>query len=241
MNARLAGLRAVLFTAVLGFCSAAVLAAATINVPAGGNFQTALNSAHAGDVIMLAAGAAFQGPFVLPVNSGSSYITIRTSAADSALPPAGTRIDPSYSGVLPKLVADASTDLAIISTVAGSNHFMFIGVEITPTSGASLFQLVQLALGSETSLSQLPTDFVFDRCYLHGDPKNGTRRGIAMNAPNVTSRRRDDRDDQRPISQYAVLGDGARLRWTLPSQPRDPAGPTRRRSFVADLRQRDTQ
>ncbi|MCX6621742.1 MAG: hypothetical protein NTY38_11845, partial [Acidobacteria bacterium] len=35
-------------------------------------------------------------------------------------------------------------------------------------------------------MSELPNDFVFDRCYLHGDPVLGTRRGVAMNAPNIT-------------------------------------------------------
>ena len=72
MSTRFAGFAAVrlttvLFAAVLGFCGSRELAAATINVAAGGDFQAALNSAHAGDVIMLAAGATFQGPFLLPV------------------------------------------------------------------------------------------------------------------------------------------------------------------------------
>ncbi len=172
--------------AVIVFCGAGALAAATINVPAGGDFQAALNSAAAGDVIQLAAGATYQGPFLLPANPGTSYITIRTSAADSALPPAGARIDPSYAGVLPKLVADGGAGLPVIRTSPGSNHFRFIGVEISPTRGVSLYQLVQLGDGDETSLAQLPNDFVFDRSYLHGDPAAGTRRGIAMNVPNVT-------------------------------------------------------
>jgi uncharacterized protein (TIGR03437 family) len=166
-------------------CSGAALSGATINVPAGGDFQAALNSAQGGDVILLAAGATYTGPFVLPANSGA-YITIRTSAPDSALPPPGSRIDPSYSSILPKLVGDGDRDLPIVSATPTSSHFQFIGVEITPTPGAALYQLVQLGTGSETSLDQLPGDFVFDRCYLHGDPAQGTRRGIAMNVPNVT-------------------------------------------------------
>jgi hypothetical protein len=74
--------------AVLVFCISTV-SAATISVGAGGDFQAALNNARGGDVIMLAAGATFRGPFELPANSGSGYITIRTSAADSSLPAAG--------------------------------------------------------------------------------------------------------------------------------------------------------
>ena len=158
--------------------------AATINVAAGGNFQAALDSAQPGDVITLAADATFTGPFTLPFNPGPAYITIRTSAPDSSLPPAGTRIDPSYSGVLPKLVAGLGAP--VISTTPGSSHFQFIGVEIKPNPGTNLYALVELGTGTETSLAQLPNDFVFDRSYLHGDPTVGTRRGIAMNAPNVT-------------------------------------------------------
>ncbi len=167
-------------------CCAGTLAAKTINVPADGDFQAALNAAQAGDVIQLAAGATYQGPFTLPANAGSSYITIRTSAADSNLPAAGARIDPSYSSVMPKLVGNGDRNSPILTTTPGSSHFQLIGVEITPTPGAALYQLVQLGTGVETSLDQLPTDFVFDRCYLHGDPDQGSRRGIAMNVPNVT-------------------------------------------------------
>ena len=74
----------------------------------------------------------------------------------------------------------------MIRTTQSSSHYQFIGLEITPTDGAFVLQLVQLGDGNETSLSQLPNDFVFDRCYLHGDPTVGSRRGVAMNAPNIT-------------------------------------------------------
>jgi uncharacterized protein (TIGR03437 family) len=171
--------------AILGV-SACAVSAAIISVPDGGDFQAALNSANAGDVITLAAGAVFKGPFELPPNPGNDYITIRTDAADSSLPLPGVRITPDYAGVLPKLVADWTAHLPVIRTVQGSNHYQFIGVEISPTAGTYLLQLVQLGDGSETSMSQLPRDFIFDRCYLHGDPVVGTRRGVAMNAPNVT-------------------------------------------------------
>jgi uncharacterized protein (TIGR03437 family) len=171
--------------AIFGLCVLSA-SASTIDVPAGGDFQEALNSARAGDVITLAAGAVYKGPFLLPPNSGSDYITIRTNAADTSLPAPGTRITPEYAGLLPKLVADWTEHLPVIRTMQGSSHYQFIGVEISPTAGTYLLQLVQLGDGSETSLSDLPVDFVFDRCYLHGDPVVGTRRGVAMNAPGVT-------------------------------------------------------
>lgn len=180
MRSRFAG-----YPAILGYF-VFTASASTINVPAGGDFQGALNAARSGDVITLAAGAVYKGPFELPPNPGSDYITIRTDAADSSLPAPGVRITPEYASLLPKLVADWTEHLPVVRTVRGSSHYQFIGVEISPTAGTYLLQLVQLGDGSETSLSDLPSDFIFDRCYLHGDPTVGSRRGVAMNAPNVT-------------------------------------------------------
>src|SRR5260221_7309151 len=70
----------------------------TLAVAAGQDFQAALNAAQPGDQITLQAGAVFTGPFTLPAKSGSGWITIRTSAPDSSLPPYGTRITPAYAG-----------------------------------------------------------------------------------------------------------------------------------------------
>src|SRR5438552_13331234 len=65
----------------------------TIAVAAGGNFQAALVLAHPGDVITLAAGATYRGPFTLPNKSGAGWITVRTSTPDGSLP-LGTRVTP---------------------------------------------------------------------------------------------------------------------------------------------------
>src|SRR6185503_19656324 len=55
---------------------------ATINVPAGGNFQSALNSAQPGDTVVLQAGAQYAGNFTLPAKTGSGWIVIRTSGME---------------------------------------------------------------------------------------------------------------------------------------------------------------
>src|SRR5688500_610571 len=74
-------------------------------VAAGGNLQQAITDANLGDTIVLEAGATFNGNFTLPnKTTGSGWITIRTSAPDSDLPPAGTRITPAHSPVMAKLV-----------------------------------------------------------------------------------------------------------------------------------------
>jgi hypothetical protein len=128
-------------------------------------------------VIALEAGATFSGPFTLPARAGDGWVTIRSSA-EGRLPPPGTRVDPAQADAMPKLVA---TSAPVVSTARGAHHYRFVGIEIRPRPGAFLTNLVQLGSG-ETSVEHLPHHIVFDRCYLHGDPRRGTRRGIAMNS-----------------------------------------------------------
>src|SRR6187455_1548506 len=59
--------------------SASASFAATFVVPAGGDLQAAINTAAAGDTIVLEAGAIYRGPFTLPNKTGESYITIQSS------------------------------------------------------------------------------------------------------------------------------------------------------------------
>jgi HYR domain-containing protein len=148
-------------------------------VPAGGDFQAALDAAVPGDVIILEAGATFTGTFVLPVKTGDGWIVVRTSACDSDLPQSpGHRIDPSFAAFLPKLVAPDAQPA--IRATPGAHHFWFLGVEVRPAPGTFSFNLIELGV-NETSEADLPHHLIFDRCYIHGDPVQGTRRGIAMN------------------------------------------------------------
>src|SRR5438132_3577377 len=144
----------------------------TITVPAGGDFQAALNAANSGDVITLQAGATYTGPFTLPAKAGTGWIIVRTSTPDSALPPPGNRIDPSYAPLMPKLVL--GRDGNILRTASGAHHVRFIGIDLHPTSGTYIHTLV--SLGNDAH------DLIFDRCYLHGDPAAGSRQGIEMNS-----------------------------------------------------------
>src|SRR5262249_14680512 len=93
----------------------------TITVAAGGDFQRALNQSHPGELIPLQAGATFTGNFTLPNKSGSEWIVIRSSAADSNLPPPGTRITPSYSSALPKIVSP--NNMPAIKTSPTAHHY----------------------------------------------------------------------------------------------------------------------
>jgi hypothetical protein len=169
----------------------------TLAVRAGGDFQAALNAANPGDVITLEAGATFVGPFRLPAKAGSRWIIVRSSTEDAAvpegcvrktstkLPAPGCRVDPSYAPLMPKLVSAHGP--ALVAS-AGAHHYRLIGLEIKPHAvgeadsrrfaGQNLVVLGE----RERSIENLPHHIIIDRCYVHGDPKGGARRGLAMNS-----------------------------------------------------------
>ena len=146
----------------------------------GDELRRSLEAARLGDAIVLEAGAVFAGPFALPSKSGSGWITIRTSAEDK-LPAPGIRVEPSMAPLMPRLESDVES---VITTEPGAHHYRLVGLEIRPKPGAFLYNLVALG-ASERSLDALPHHIVIDRCYLHGDPRRGTRRGVALNGREI--------------------------------------------------------
>ncbi|MBI3932747.1 MAG: glycosyltransferase [Acidobacteria bacterium] len=146
-------------------------------VRAGDSLQAALDAAQPGDVLALEPGATFRGPFTLPAKPGAEWITIRSAAPDSSLKPPGTRVTPADAGAMPKL---ESASAPVFTAAPGAHHYRFVALEVRPRPGAFLHNLVVLGL-DETDVEAQPHHVVFERCYLHGDPRRGTRRGIALN------------------------------------------------------------
>jgi GT2 family glycosyltransferase len=148
-----------------------------IQVPKGGDLQRALDQAQPGDHIELENGATYQGRYRLRHKQGDGWIVV-TSAAAGGLPAPGERVNPSQAPRMAKLRASSG---AVITADAGAHHYRFVGVEISPSDGTWLNTLVQLG-DDQDDPARLPHHIVFDRCYLHGDPKKGSRRGIALNS-----------------------------------------------------------
>ena len=148
-----------------------------IHVPAEGNLQRALDEARPGDEIMLEAGGTYHGPFRLPKKDGDAWIQISSTGLDN-LPAPGQRVHPSDSPHMPKLRAPPPS---VIAAAAGAHHYRFVGIDIAPDEGAAVVNLVQLG-NHESDPDDLPHHIIFDRSFLHGDNRVGTRRGIAMNA-----------------------------------------------------------
>ncbi len=159
----------------------------TIAVHAGDDLQKAINKAKRGDEVVIDAGAIFTGSFVLPAVSGSSsngWITVRTSAL-SSLPPSGTRIDPArHAALMPKLVANTVAEA--LRTQHGASGWRVVGIEITviPTLTWVHNGLVLLGDGGtgQNQLSQVPSDLILDRVYIHGQPNVSLKRCVALNS-----------------------------------------------------------
>lgn len=163
-------------------------AAATISVAAGGSLQAAIDAANPGDVIELQPGATFNGPFKLRAKAGmsaTSRITIRSALA-SALPGPGVRISPAAAPLLANI--RSTTAGPAMRTDAGAAYWTLMFLEFMPSSSTSSANLVEFGAAgtSQTSLSVVPHHLVIDRCYLHGDPSYGQRRGLALNSGDAT-------------------------------------------------------
>jgi hypothetical protein len=157
----------------------------TINVPAGGDLQDAIDRARPGDEILLQAGATYTGNFELEGKSGAGWITIRTSNM-AGISAEGTRISPSSSAEMPKL--ETRNSQAVLTALPGksnrdpAHHYRLVGIEFTSTS--NITNLIKLGEtdNEQRTLDQVPHDLILDRCYIHGSPTRTTRRGVALNS-----------------------------------------------------------
>jgi hypothetical protein len=76
----------------------------------------------------------------------------------------------------------------VLETAPGAHHYRFVGLEFRPAAGPGpngegvfLNSLIHFGVTGADG-DQLPHHFIVERCYLHGDPEVGTRRGIILNS-----------------------------------------------------------
>jgi hypothetical protein len=178
-----------------------------IDVPAGGSLQQALNAIQPGGTIRLAAGATYVGNFSLPAKGGTSFITITTR--DAALPPAGTRITPSYK---PRLatIRSSSTSSALTTATAAS-YYRIVGVAFEANQNGS-GDIIALGRDAQTTLAEVPHHIELDRVLITGHPTVGQKRAISVNAAHVSILNSDIRDikavgqDSQAICGWNTLG-----------------------------------
>jgi hypothetical protein len=161
------------------------LAGPVITVNAAGDLQAAIDRAQPGDTLVLEAGATFTGNFVLKIKTGAAYITIRSSAPDSALPLPTERIDPSYAPHLPKI--QSGNGMQAMVTAPGAHHYRLLALEFLATDQGN-GDILDLGDGSQAqnTLASVPHDLIVDRVYIHGDLTYGQKRGIGLNSASTS-------------------------------------------------------
>ncbi|PYR74204.1 MAG: hypothetical protein DMF86_18825 [Acidobacteria bacterium] len=180
-------------------------------VGAGGDLQAALNASRPGDEVVLQAGATFTGSFVLPVQSGTGWVVIRSSNLSSLT--AGHRVDPAVdAGNMPKIVTNGTNVPALLTAGPDcstlpckvAQFYRVAGVEMTFAPGIeSTGALVNVGDDWIADPQQLAQYIYFDRCYIHGLDGVQQKRGIAGNGrwiavvdSHVSNFKRTDYDSQ---------------------------------------------
>jgi hypothetical protein len=167
-----------------------------IPVNAGGDLQSALNSAHRGDTIQLAGGATFTGRFIVPAKNcdNNHWIIVRKQFSGQRLPAEGQRATPCYAGVAslpgrpPYSCPNAKNVMAKVQMpnpgdgpfqlVSGANYYRFLGLEITRPSGILQDPPADLDLGHRRHCGSPRVGSP----WLHGQLQDETHNAINLTA-----------------------------------------------------------
>jgi len=160
----------------------------TIKVGAGDNLQAALDKAAKasddGPVTVLVGAGEYSGSITLPARTSDHEILI--TADPSTLPRAGVRIDLSYAGKLPRIVAD--TRKSALGTAPGAKHFTIRGLEFAPLDRAER-DMIWVDGDEDGRMSDPATEphhITFDQVIIRGDEKKGLHRGMRLNGAHLT-------------------------------------------------------
>ncbi len=159
----------------------------TYTVNAGGSLQAAIDQAVAASpslnhLIVLQAGATFDGSFILRARgSATGWIVIRSSAIAS-LPASGTRVTPAHASLMPTLQTNIIQEPAL-KTEAGASRYRIVGVRVTMTTGASPVEtaLVRFGSGGEGDAA-LPHHLILDRSWVDVPATMDARNTVYLNA-----------------------------------------------------------
>lgn len=164
---------------------------ATIEVPPGGNLQGAIDAAKSGDTIILRAGAVYVCDCVLPVKSGSEFITIQSSRyAEIPIRQALSQEPTAEVKAMMAHVQSANVMSPTFRALASSHNYRFRGLEITgrrnQADGTSAPVGAIIELGSngtqQDTLAEVPHSFELDKNWIHGYAEQQVQRCIAMNS-----------------------------------------------------------
>jgi hypothetical protein len=152
-----------------------------INVVSGADLQSALDDAEPGDEVVLVDGETYVGNFVLGLHKGGSPVVLRSATE----PPEGRLLlndQGRCTDFNPAKLQAAPGGLPALRTEPGVHDWYILGLELLPNPGG-YGEIVSFGDGSanQHSFEQLPYNLTLDRCYVHGDPVTGQKRGLGLN------------------------------------------------------------
>ena len=136
----------------------------------------AFTAAQTAPVTVVLGAGDYPGNFVFPRSSAIYPITF--TADPATLPAAGTRMDPSYTGRLPRLVP---LYLGSATLTVQGDGYIFRGLQVeSPGVGVTTIDVLGQTVGD------FPRDITFDQMLIRGNQATGGHRGVGMNGVNVT-------------------------------------------------------
>lgn len=111
-------------------------------------------------------------------NVPDPVVLIRSSAY-SSLPSPGNRVGTGDASNMPTI--QAATSYPAIQCEAGAHHYRLCGLQIKAPTSVLQNSIVKIG-GGEATVADFPTDITIDRCIILGDPTNGARRGVSLDA-----------------------------------------------------------
>ena len=146
----------------------------------GDDLQKAFNEARFGDIIVLASGLTYEGPFVVPPAASGSGAWVYVVSDNLTDRPEHTRVAGAALDDMPKLTTYDAADTTL-TIRKGTSRYRFSGVEIASdydVRTSTQYGIVKIGQGGTGRASEI----VFDRCYIHGTATGNTRDGLLIYA-----------------------------------------------------------
>ncbi|HEX7333420.1 MAG TPA: hypothetical protein VF290_18090 [Pyrinomonadaceae bacterium] len=156
----------------------------TIVVPCGGDLQSAINAAQPGDRIVLEAGCTYSCSCVLPVKSGTEFITIESSRY-AEIPIRGffsRQPTPEVSQMMAKVRPFHSTEPSF-KTAPGAHYYKLLGLDLAPLTGPAT-RIVEFGTHGEVqdTPAEIPHNLVIDKSWIHAEKTQEIQRCVALNS-----------------------------------------------------------
>jgi hypothetical protein len=153
------------------------------------DLQGAINAAQPGDRIILQANVDYvcESPCVLPVKSGTDFITIESSRY-AEIPVRdffSKQPTPEVAQMMARVKSLYSTE-PVFATAPGAHHYKLLGLDLMPSSGQAT-RIVEFGTSgaSQDTLAEVPYDLVIDKSWIHAGPTQDVQRCVALNSKNT--------------------------------------------------------